>query len=601
MAVINGVASWGIVPTDNITSNLSTMSNGFRGNTLKSSNDQFRYQVQWFFAGNNEGVEASAQNAVVAGSHTVSGDVLNAIFKIETSVDDTNWDTIATIKKSRDITNKRFGNGSPPAGHRFTIDIGQLLSDQLSYSLCPINKGTWKSNYYGGLNGGLTMQDNVIGASAAAGFPISYYNVSQNGSFRMVRVSVTFDIITADNQITTASTVLGYADLVTAINSVNQFENDSTYYNERYNMSDSPTEKYRFLSRCPNLTDLPTITYDFKKPIRLDEQAEYLQFYLRKASSSSISSSGGDKVGAIGLHVETFLADGTAENDFYLRDFEDNLLIEPDSNIDFRMKETQNQMCIQNISPYYINNTSTLKAEQNPIDRDNFPYWNTYSGNRITASTAYYRVSMSRFSMYTDYAERTTTKFMYYTIDREIENIPYGFVRFHWLNSMGGIDSYTAKRDVVEGLTISRDVVERNSGDRTWYQDYRGSNNGSVYAPDNSLYVSDTMRGGDIYKGGREVSNVNADRVQSVYTEPLNKSVAKWLEEMMLSPNVWIEKDTEATEKANIANAYLNPSTKGYIPVIITNSDIESVNQENGLVIFNIEYTLAHKVETQRN
>ena len=40
---------------------------------------------------------------------------------------------------------------------------------------------------------------------------------------------------------------------------------------------------------------------------------------------------------------------------------------------------------------------------------------------------------------------------------------------------------------------------------------------------------------------------------------------------------------------------------KQYIPVIITNSDIETVNQENGLVRFNIEYTLAHKVQTQRN
>ena len=34
---------------------------------------------------------------------------------------------------------------------------------------------------------------------------------------------------------------------------------------------------------------------------------------------------------------------------------------------------------------------------------------------------------------------------------------------------------------------------------------------------------------------------------------------------------------------------------------IITNSDVETVNQENGLVKFNIEYTLAHKVITQRN
>ena len=92
------------------------------------------------------------------------------------------------------------------------------------------------------------------------------------------------------------------------------------------------------------------------------------------------------------------------------------------------------------------------------------------------------------------------------------------------------------------------------------------------------------MRGGDLYKGGREVLGVNADRVQSVYTEPLNKSVANWLEEMMLSPNVWIEKDTDATAKGNSSNPYLRPSTKGYIPVIITNSDIETVNQENGLV-----------------
>ena len=193
--------------------------------------------------------------------------------------------------------------------------------------------------------------------------------------------------------------------------------------------------------------------------------------------------------------------------------------------------------------------------------------------------------------------ERRTTKVYKYTIDRESENIPYGFVRFHWLNSLGAIDSYTAKRDVVEGLTISRDVIERKSGDRTWYQ--ADENKDGAVSPSN--YISDTMRGGDIYKGGREVANVNADRVQSVYTEPLNKSVATWLEEIMLSPNVWIEMDTAATSVGNTINPYLRPSTKEYIPVIITNSDIETVNQENGLVRFNIEYTLAHKVQTQRN
>ena len=261
-------------------------------------------------------------------------------------------------------------------------------------------------------------------------------------------------------------------------------------------------------------------------------------------------------------------------------------------------------MFIQNISPYYINNTAALKEPQSTPARsttDIADNWDTYTGSKITANTTRYTANLVKVSLYSPYTNLEVSNSYNYTIDRESENIPYGFVRFHWLNSVGGTDSYTAKRDVVEGLTISRDVIERKSGDRTWYQANSGAVNSAEVNVADTSYISDTMRGGDLYKGGREVSNVNADRVQSVYTEPLNKSVAKWLEEMMLSPNVWIEKDTEATAKGNSSNPYLRPSTKGYIPVIITNSDIETVNQENGLVRFNIEYTLAHKVQTQRN
>ena len=587
MAGINGYMSWQIQPFGDNNSNLGGSFWGDTYNYLKSVNDPLRYQILWTDSGVNEGTEPSAAN--YSGG---DGDVVNIIFKVETTVGDGYWQELGSIKKSRDIANKKYDDGSQPNGHRFTVDISQLVSNELSYSLCPINKGTWQSNYYGGMNGGLTMQDNVLGASGGAmGDPISRYNVSRNGTFRRLKVTPYYEIINGDGEIVSAGN--GYnSNVISVINSVNQFEKDSLYY-LKYLMDTSASTKYSFLSRCPNAQS----GFAFMKPIRIDEQAEYLQFYMRAAASSGIDSGGGDTVGAIGLYVETFLADGTPENEFYLRDFEDNLLTGIDNNGRVIIKDYQNQMFIQNISPYYINNTAALKAEQDPIDRTSFPYWNTYSGDKITASTAYYRVSMSRFAMYSNYTERRTTKFRYYTIDREDEKNAYGFVRFHWLNSVGGIDSYTAKRDVVEGLTISRDVIERKSGDRTWYQG--DENNGSVMQP--SLYHSDTMRGGDIYKGGREVSNVNAERVQSVYTEPLNKSVAKWLEEMILSPNVWIEMDTEATQMGNTRNPYLRPSDKEYIPVIITNSDVETVNQENGLVKFNIEYTLAHKVITQRN
>ena len=594
MANYLGQLSWGIVPHNWNSSNLATMSWDYRGNILKSANDQLRYQVQWFKGSMNEGTEPSAGNYTGG-----QGDIVNAIFKIETSVDDSNWTTIGTIKKSRDIANKRYNNGYTPKGHRFTIDISQLVSDQLSYSLCPINKGTWQSNYYGGMNGGSVMQDNVIGGDLATGTPISEYNVSENGTFRMVRVSATFDIINEDGEIADGGYTLVNPTgtyYLTVINSVNQFERDSVYYNDTFNIADRSDITYQFLTRCPNAVINGQI--DFKKPVRIDEQAEWLQFYIRLNYYNSINDSGTSTVGATAIKIVTYDSGGI-ENTFYLRDFEDNMITTVDSNNRTLPSENQNQIFVQNISPDYIKNSGKVWEKDN--SRVTYPYWNAYTSNTITSNTIYYDAYLVKIGMGISYVEERVTKVYKYTIDRESENIPYGFVRFHWLNSMGGIDSYTAKRDIVEGLTISRDVIERKSGDRTWYQANSGAANGSELNVADTSYISDTMRGGDLYKGGREVSNVNADRVQSVYTEPLNKSVANWLEEMMLSPNVWIEKDTDATKKGNSSNPYLRPSTKGYIPVIITNSDIETVNQENGLVKFNIEYTLAHKVQTQRN
>jgi hypothetical protein len=570
------------------------MSWDYRDNYLKSANDQLRYQVQWMKAGLNEGVEPSAGNY---NDTNGKGDIVSVIFTIKTSVDASNWTTIGTIKKSRDIANKRYQTGSEPAGHRFTIDISQLVSDQLSYSLCPINKGTWQSNYYGGMNGGITMQDNVIGASAALGNPISNYNVSENGTFRRIKVSATFDIINGDGAIVAAESNLtnpAGSTYVTAINSVNQFERDSVYYN-KYTV-DYYTG-YNFLTRCPNWSG-GVINEDFKKPVRIDEQAEWVQFYIRRNYSNEIRGVGlDDMVGADAIKIITYNASGV-ENTFYLRDFEDNLLTELSGGY-VLPKNYQNQMFIQNISPDYIINSGNVWSPDTTRSNNpsNYPYWDAYASSTITNNTVYYTAELVKVGMWGTKIVRVVSHTYKYTIDRESENIPYGYVRFHWLNSMGAIDSYTAKRNIVEGLTISRGVVERKSRDRTWYQG--DENQGESL--DNSLYISDTMRGGDLYKGGREVSNVNADRVQSVYTEPLNKSVANWLEEMLLSPNVWIEKDTEATAMGYARNPYLRPSKKEYIPVIITNSDIETVNQENGLVKFNIEYTLAHKVQTQRN
>ena len=69
------------------------------------------------------------------------------------------------------------------------------------------------------------------------------------------------------------------------------------------------------------------------------------------------------------------------------------------------------------------------------------------TGNKITASTDTYTISL--FFDKVGSTPLLMSEYRWYKVDREDEKLPYNFVRFHWLNRMGGIDSYTAKRDVI--------------------------------------------------------------------------------------------------------------------------------------------------------
>mgnify|MGYP003652467026 CR=1 FL=1 len=603
----NGNVSWGIVPKGPHNGNISGSFWDYRNNVLKSVNDPLRYELQWTNgAGLTELTEPSTANWTGGSSTTAgNGDIVSIVFKVYTTTDYDlpigDWNLIGTIRKSRDIVNKSYLDDTPPQGHRFTIDVSKLVADELSYSLCPINKGTWQNPFYGGMNGGLTMQDNVLSGNSAMGTPVSSYNVSKNGSFRHLKVEAGYEVINGEGQIKESTYSNLTSSIITVINSVNQFEKDGLYYATRF-LHDKDgvgaTNLGRFNTRCPNwYYNTTTNKVALNKKVRMDEEAEWLQWYVEEPRPG-VNPDPTERYNKLEIYGTTYLANGSVQNNFVLVDF-NSLLKDNATTPTVLFSKEQNRMLIQNVSPAFINaNAFSSQAANRPYTIPTVP---------ITATTHRYCLYFRGY-----YFNNTATppaweaerhsSVNWFEIDREDENIPYGFVRFHWLNSVGGIDSYTAKRDVVEGLTINRGVIERKSGDRTWYQDDRyGDGSGAVYNTANSAYHSDTMRGGDIYKGGREVINVNAERTQSVYTEPLNKIVAKWLEEIMLSPNVWIEMDTDATKVGNLRNPYLRPSTKEYIPVIITNSDIETVNQAEELVKFNIEYTLAHKVITQRN
>ncbi len=731
MARYKGIIFSGIQPYGEPSDNLIYMSYEWRANFLKSANTQMRYQVMW--NGLNENQAPSKANFNASNN---KGDIINMVFKVYATTEYPypvafeNWDLVATIKKTRDIANKSYdttapSNETPLTYQRFTIDISQLCQDLLSYSLVPINKGTWQASEWGGMNGGQTKQDNVTET-------ISDYNVSRNGTYRHIFVTAIPEVILANG---TIEEVTGQNPLqfnkIAVINSVAQYEQQDIFYNLKYIIqqftSISSGASRGFMSLCPNFTQTGNIP--FLKQVRTDEEAEWLYWYQK----SMFNGSTGDFTSTSRLKVETYLSNGTAQNTMYLSDFNSNLLTTTRSNLEVFQKN-QNRVCVQNVSPTYINanakddagnaltnqidsSTSYYKTHLEYINgEDNVSPNTTFDGNitgfesyssgtasystaqtfanftgslksindgtgewffrstnnlaGITATTTYtatcmvyidsgyaggdvYLTGGGSFSGATETTvradkdltgvwQKTTTtittasdtsgriygrcaspdpssgnfvffsniviqanistiratEYRYFGIDRETANIPYGFVRFHWLNRIGGVDSYTAKRNITQGLSINRDTIETKSADRTWYQDDQLFNGASVNT-DN--YISNTMRGGNLYKGGREVLNVKAQRNNSVYTEPLNKQTADWLEEIMTSPNVWVEMDTEATARGNTVNPFQRPSTKEYIPVIITNSDVETLNQETGLVKFNIEYTLAHKVQTQRN
>lgn len=558
-------------------SSAKRLNKSYRSNYLTSANVPKRYQVRW--SGTGYGAYGNIDEAYVPtklNGTTDSGDIINMVFYVyaTTQYDNinsgyptnlNNWDLVATIKKSRDIANKQYNSNAILNHQRFTVDISQICQDLLSYSLVPIKKGTWQSSFWGGMNGGQTKQDNVTET-------VSMFNVTPNGSYRAIQVVAKPEVILSTGLVAETTSEKVTFSVINIINSVPQFQKDSVYLWNDYVVGYGSGEA---LSKCPNSISVASGNKpELLKPVRLDEEAEWLYYYIRKAEIYQNYTVDVDK--AL-MQVET--SDG---NVFYLNDYQNNLDVDDVNDIYY---EFQNRMVVQNVSPAYI--------MANPIQSNGT---SSYSGSTITASTDWYRVKLLWTK--TGSSTQSMSGWRYFKIDREDEKIPYSFVRFHWLNRMGGIDSYTAKRSIAEGMSVNKDTIETKSADRTHYQSAFYFDGSAV--PD-SDYISNTMRGGNIYKGGREVLNVNAQKNNSVYTEPLNNVTAQWLEEIMTSPNVWIEMDTDATKFANDVNPNQRPSTKGYIPVIITNSDVETVNQEEGLVKFNIEYTLSHKVQTQRN
>ena len=513
-----------------------------------------------------------------------SGDLVNALFEVFIGIDGNDSRTISggnmfqigTIRKSRDIP--YVGNegidpqysslNSAHNFHTFTVDIAPLVKNYLSYSLVPIKKGYMSKDYQ--MSGNYTTNN-------------FYDFTSVQGSLRFVDVRIKFEVLetTGGSNLVIAND--GSNDQIKGTNSIAVINSAPQHYDNPHILrtnhmivGTSDDEKY-FLSNCPNGDKGLTTTNYTHKLIRLDEEAEFLSYYLRKFNGTSTTLSTIDFY----MRVTTKDASGATVDYINIRDWKGTLGVSgthPFGGGQFGTAplDTINayKYIVQNVSPAYLETFGTGAGE-----------WN--NGNKFTGATHYEAVL--RLNNGSTTYECSETR--YYKIDTEDECGAYDFVRFHWLNRLGGIDSYTAKRDVTESVSVNKTFFERKAPNQLYIQQYDGS----------TFTTNNDPLGNDLYKGQIDTLSITGTRGGSVFTEPLNTTQAKWLEELITSPNVWIELETEASKRANAVNPTSHPSTRDYMPVIIQNSNINTVSQSEGLVKFNIDYIFSNKLNTQSN
>ena len=542
---------------------------------LLSCNNPMIYQLQW-------GQTLANVKNIMLESDYVANDVVNVIFDVyigneigvSSSIGGGNMVLAGSLRKSRDLPyianegiSPEYVTGNDLIDfHTFTVDISSIVKNYLTYTLTPILKGSPSSQF--AMSGNYTT-NNLL----------DYTSIS--GTDRFVDVRARFEIYEQDPSISKKLIEAeGYKDLnvVGVINAAIQHTDRAGLNNYAFT-NGSLTASKKFLSNCPN-DNFAYSTVESYKSIRLDDEGEYLSWWQYRLANDGSPTYDYDMTDFY-MYIVTTESDGTTHT-ASLRDFQETLGNDTGTfnstwwasgyNPNTADSPYLYKVLSQNISPAFIN---SVTAGTITSDTESYEVKLICSGATLGASK---RVSESRF----------------YRIDKETKNPAYDFVRFHWLNRMGGIDSYTAKRNITETVQANKIFFERKSPNPLYAQQYSASN---VYG----FTTSRDPVGSDLYKPSVNTFSIEATRSNTVYTEPLNDVESKWLEEIITSPNVWIELLTEAGDWNRDRNPESHPSQRDYFAVTINNSEVETVNQELGLVKFNLTYTMANGINTQSN
>lgn len=177
-----------------------------------------------------------------------------------------------------------------------------------------------------------------------------------------------------------------------------------------------------------------------------------------------------------------------------------------------------------------------------------------------------------------------------YYIDRDTEPAT-GFVRFHWQNRLGGIDSYTCKAGTIEEVSRKATTYSQNRY-KNFTQDM-GIDEGVTSDWD---AVSNGVGGNlDVSRHGLTVGSVDYIKSYSASTRPLSKVDALWLEELFTSANVWVE--MAIPQSAQPHDVSLNNQ---YVPVVIKDGSKQVVDSD-GLVTMELQYVMSNNTIIPHN
>ena len=612
------------------------------GQVLKSANQPLVYQVA---------VEQNGKGLDYIPLYQY--DVVNVLFDVYVSGTTDYYqaidagDPVATLRKSVDIPLDVYsnymnvwiaGSGLQIDGNlnlrTWTVDIRSIIQSRLTYGLVPCGRGSFNQKVIQGhLGQGLSGKygDRILSPLGEGGL-----RVAVKARFEVLgadgrSIEIAKDAGTSNDLTITSMDLFGGSKGpdIFCINAVRQM-NQEQDLNEHTVQASTSAKNYEFLSMCPN-GDITGnwLNPRYYKTIRTDEKTENLYFYLH----SQIVSSGLTQFAGIHnvqtrtykmyIKVETRNLAGVTTTKFLdtAYDFAHYSLgywqqgIGPGQTLGG--PQFPKAWLTQNVSPMYINSNSgsgTGGITSDVLFYRVALYWMDNEVGSCDGATASNGTDCDDSGGSWNGTEYRMTEYRYYKVDHSSENAPFPYLRVHWLNSLGGIDSYTFKRNKTESISRTLSTYERKPNDPQWTLETTDgtANTAMIDLTWNTFQASlDLQTGSDQYKSSTEILGVQSVKGGTVFSDTLERPTAVWLSELMKSPNVWIEEHNDRI----LDNSRINPlvydnyvyygelpgGATDYVPIIVDEGEMLIIDEEQRLVQMKLSYKYSNAEMTQSN